>query len=495
MPATTLGRSLATVPTGLLIAGRWVDATTGRTFAVTDPATAQEVAQVADASLGDADAAVTAASEAQPTWSATPTARRVDVLRRAHDVIMAREEEFASVICAEMGKPVAEARAEVRYGAGFLRWYADQATQPHGNWFSDPDGGNRLALTQRPVGPALLITPWNFPLAMATRKIAPALAAGCTTILKPSELTPLTALLLADVLRSSGLPDGALNVIPTTSSVEVVRAILRDPRVRKLSFTGSTAVGRALMAESTHQLLRTSMELGGNAPFLVFADADLDAAIDGAVAAKLRNGGQACTAANRFLVQAAVHDEFVDRLAARFAALRVGAGADRHTDLGPLITTTARDRVHQLVLDSVADGARLVTGGEPVPGAGAFYPATIIDNVAPATAILNVEIFGPVAPITVFDTEEDAVDLANATEYGLAAYGYTGDMDRGLRLAERVESGMFGLNTGLISTPAAPFGGIKHSGHGREGGPRGIEEYLETHYLAVPSPFRAIENT
>ncbi|KJL24741.1 Succinate-semialdehyde dehydrogenase [NADP(+)] GabD [Microbacterium oxydans] len=480
---------IASVPKGLLIGGQWRDAASGHTFAVHDPSTGDVLAEVADATPEDGMAALDAAAAAQAAWAATAPRERGEILRRAFDVVTARAEDFALVMTLEMGKPLAESRAEVAYGAEFLRWFSEEAPRISGRYATAPDGRNRLLVAKRPVGPSLLITPWNFPLAMATRKIAPALAAGCTSVLKPAALTPLTALLFAEVLREAGVPDGVVNVIPTSRAGAVTGPLIADPRLRKLSFTGSTEVGRRLIADAAHQVLRVSMELGGNAPFLVFEDADIDAAVEGALLAKLRNGGEACVAANRFLVHESVADVFTSRLIDRMAGSVNARGTDPESTLGPLVDQATRDKVVELVSGAVEDGARIALGGSVPQGRGYFYPATVLVDVPRDARILQEEIFGPVAPITTFRDEDEAVRLANASEYGLVCFAYTQDLNRGLRLAERLETGMFGLNTGLVSNPAAPFGGVKQSGIGREGGFEGIDEYLETTYIGIADPF------
>ncbi|MGA6128693.1 MULTISPECIES: NAD-dependent succinate-semialdehyde dehydrogenase [unclassified Microbacterium] len=479
---------LAAVPTGLLIGGQWRAASTGATIDVHDPSTGEVIAQVADASPEDGLAALDAAAAAQASWAATAPRERGEILRRAFELVTARAEEFALVMTLEMGKPLAESRAEVAYGAEFLRWFSEEAPRISGRYATAPDGRNRLLVTKRPVGPSLLITPWNFPLAMATRKIAPALAAGCTSVLKPAALTPLSALLFAEVLREAGVPDGVVNVIPTSRAGAVTGPLIADPRLRKLSFTGSTEVGRRLIADAAHQVLRVSMELGGNAPFLVFDDADLDAAVEGALLAKLRNGGEACVAANRFLVHESVAAEFSARLIERMARYVNGRGTEPGTTLGPLVDGATRDKVAELVAGAVADGARVALGGRIPSGRGYFYPATVLVDVPHDARILREEIFGPVAPITTFRDEDEAVRLANDSEYGLVCFAYTRDLNRALRLSERLETGMFGINTGLVSNPAAPFGGVKQSGLGREGGLEGIDEYLETTYIGIADP-------
>ncbi|WP_136588016.1 NAD-dependent succinate-semialdehyde dehydrogenase [Microbacterium hydrothermale] len=480
---------VAGLPTDLFIDGAWRPASTGDRFDVIDPSTGDVLATVADASVADGDAALAAAHRAQESWGRTAPRERAEILRRAFDLVTARAEDFALAMTLEMGKPLAEARGEVAYGAEFLRWFSEEAPRISGRYSVAPDGRNRLLVVQRPVGPCLFITPWNFPLAMATRKIAPAIAAGCTMVLKPAALTPLTALLLTEVLREAGLPDGVLNVIPTTHAGAVTGPLVQDPRLRKLSFTGSTGVGQRLIADSAAQVLRVSMELGGNAPFLVFEDADLDAAVDGAVLAKMRNGGEACVAANRFLVHESVAEEFTERFAARIGAFVPARGTDPSSTVGPLVDAATRDKVASLVEGAVAQGARVAVGGSAIPGPGYFYQPTVLIDVPADADILREEIFGPVAPILTFRDEDEAVRLANDTEFGLVCFAYTRDLDRGLRLAERLETGMLGLNAGVVSNPAAPFGGVKQSGLGREGGAEGIHEYLETVYVGIADPF------
>ena len=475
-------------PCGLLIGGAWVDGGRG-TFGVLDPATGAEIARVADADVEDGTAALDAAVAAGPAWAATAPRERSDILRRAYELTLARADDLARVMTLEMGKPLAESKGEVTYGAEFLRWYSEQAPRIAGRYRTAPEGNARHLVTKRPVGPCLLITPWNFPLAMATRKIAPALAAGCTVVLRPAQLTPLTALLFGQILADAGVPAGVVNIVTSTKH-DVTDALLTDPRLRKLSFTGSTKVGTALLKQAADNVLRTSMELGGNAPFLVFADADLDAAVEGACTAKLRNNGEACTAANRFIVHADVAEEFGRRLADAFAALTVGDGLADGTDIGPLITAEARDGVHALVRDAAGAGARILTGGELPDGPGFFYPPTVVAGVPATGSLLAEEIFGPVAPITPFSTDDEAIALANATWFGLAAYAFTRDLERALRLADRLESGMIAINAGLLSNAAAPFGGVKQSGLGREGAEEGLAEYLETVYVSLPAPRR-----
>jgi succinate-semialdehyde dehydrogenase/glutarate-semialdehyde dehydrogenase len=484
-PVDEAGRLLASVPTDLCIGGTWRPAGDGRSFAVEDPATGATLATVADAGPAEAVAALDAAAATQPAWAAVSPRDRSDLLRAAFDAVRERAEDFAQLISLEMGKPLAEARGEVAYAADFLRWFSEEAPRAYGRYSLAPDGRSRLLVSKHPVGPCLLVTPWNFPLAMATRKIGPALAAGCTTILKPAELTPLTSALFTALLHDVGVPAGVVNLVQTTRPGDVVGPLLQDSRLRKLSFTGSTPVGRRLLRDCADGVIRTSMELGGNAPFIVFEDADVDAAVEGALRAKLRNAGEACTAANRFLVAAPVADRFAQALRERFADLVVGAGQQEGTDIGPLIDGRSRDKVHRLVTEAVAEGAAVVTGGATVPGPGYFYPPTVLTQVPSTAAILKEEIFGPVAPIVAFHDEDQAVALANATQYGLAAYVYTRDLDRGLRMSDRLDVGMVGLNTGVISNAAAPFGGVKQSGTGREGGPEGLDEYMETRYTAI----------
>jgi len=468
---------------GLFIGGTWHRP--GPTFEVSDPATGRTVAAVADAGPGDALAALDAAAQAQPGWAAAPPRERAEILRRAHDLLVARTEEFAELATLEMGRPLAESRAEVAYAADFLRWFAEEAVRIAGEHRTAPGGDFRIVTARRPVGPCYLITPWNFPLAMITRKVGPALAAGCTVIVKPAEATPLCALALASLLAEAGVPAGVVNVLPTLDPGPVTTALLADERLRKLSFTGSTEVGRMLLAQSAPGVLRTSMELGGNAPFLVFDDADIDAAADGALVAKMRNAGQSCVAANRFIVHRAVAADFAEALRARMAPLRFGPGSDPASQVGPLIDEAARTRVHGLVADAVDKGAKVLLGGEIPAGPGSFYPPTLLVDVPPDAALLHREIFGPVAAITVQPDEEAMVKAANATPAGLVAFAYTRDLQRAFRLGDRLEAGMVGLNRGLVSNAAAPFGGVKQSGLGREGGFEGIDEYLEVKYLAI----------
>ncbi|MFJ7333090.1 NAD-dependent succinate-semialdehyde dehydrogenase [Streptomyces sp. NPDC101116] len=474
------------VLTQLFIGGAWVDATDGATMPVDDPATGGILRHVADAGPKDARLAEEAAVGAQAAWARTAPRARSEILRRAYELILERTDELARLMTSEMGKPLAEARGEVAYAAEFFRWFSEEAVRVDGGCGTLPDGRNRMLLSRRPVGPCLLITPWNFPLAMGTRKIGPAIAAGCTMILKPAPQTPLSSLALAGILTEAGLPDGVLNVVTTSRAGDVCEPLLRGGRIRKLSFTGSTAVGRLLLAQCADTVVRTSMELGGNAPFIVFDDADLDVAVDGAMIAKMRNMGEACTAANRFFVHRPVADEFGRRLTERMGALVVGPGTRDGVDVGPLIDAAGRAKVAELVADAVERGARVLVGGRTPEGPGHFYPPTVLAGVDPGSRLMDTEIFGPVAAILTFDDEDEVLRRANDTPWGLVGYVFTQGLDRGLRVSEGLEVGMVGLNTGLVSNPAAPFGGVKQSGLGREGGRVGIDEFLEYQYLAVP---------
>lgn len=480
---------LARVPTGLLINGEWRDATGGKTFAIEDPATGRSLLEIADATSEDAVAALDAADAAQAEWARTAPRERGEILRRAFELVTARADDFALLMTLEMGKPLAESRAEVTYGAEFLRWFSEEAVRDYGRYVTTPEGKNKILVQRKPLGPCLLITPWNFPLAMATRKIAPAVAAGCTMIVKPAKFTPLTTQLFAAVMQEAGLPAGVLNVVSSSSASGISGPLMKDHRLRKISFTGSTPVGRRLLADASQNILRTSMELGGNAPFIVFEDADLDKAVEGAMAAKMRNMGEACTAANRFLVQESVAEEFTAKFAAAMGALKLGRGTEADSKVGPLIDGGARKDVHALVTEAVGAGATVATGGAPLDGDGYFYAPTVLANVPNDAEILKNEIFGPVAPITTFATEEDAIRLANATDYGLASYLYTRDYARMFRVAEQIEYGMVGFNAGVISNAAAPFGGVKQSGLGREGGAEGIGEYTTTQYIGIADPY------
>ena len=469
----------------LFIGGKWVPAAGGRTFGVEDPSTGEMLCEVADATPEDGRAALDAAVAAQAEWAATAPRERSEILRRALSSSNARNEELALLMTLEMGKPLAEARGEIAYAAEFLRWFSEEAVRIDGGYQVAPNGSGRVLVTRQPVGPTLLITPWNFPMAMGGRKIGPAIAAGCTMVIKPAEQTPLSMLALAAILAEAGLPAGVLNVVTTTDPAGVMEPLIRDGRARKLSFTGSTAVGRKLLEQCADKVLRTSLELGGNAPFLVFDDADLDAAIEGAMQAKMRNIGEACTAANRFYVQRGVAEEFAHRLTERMAALPIGRGTEPGVVVGPLIDANAVEKVGSLVRDAADRGAKVLTGGATVDGPGNFYQATVLIDVPREARMASEEIFGPVAPISVFDTEDEAVTAANDTEFGLVSYVYTNDLKRALRVSERLEAGMVGLNQGIVSNPAAPFGGVKQSGLGREGGRVGIEEFLEIKYVAV----------
>ncbi len=476
---------LKRVPQDLYIGGEWRAATGGGTLGVEDPATGQTLVEVADAQVDDALAALGAATGAQAEWAATAPRERGEILRRAYEAIVAQTDELALLMTLEMGKALAESRAEIAYAAEFFRWFSEEAVRVHGRYMVNTTGKGRILTMRQPVGPCVFVTPWNFPTAMGTRKIAPAIAAGCTMVVKPAQQTPLSMLALTKILEQAGLPGGVLNVITARHSGAVIEPLLRDPRTRKLSFTGSTEVGRTLIQQSAQQILRVSMELGGNAPFVVFDDADLDAAVEGAMTAKMRNVGEACTAANRFHVHESVADEFAVRLTERMAALRVGRGTDPDVDVGPLIDEAQREKVEELVSDAVERGGKTLIGGGRVEGRGYFFEPTVLTGVPPDARVLAEEIFGPVAPIATFSTDAEALEAANRTEYGLVAYVYTRDLARALRVSEGIETGMVGLNQGIVSNPAAPFGGVKQSGFGREGGFEGISEYLETKYVAV----------
>jgi succinate-semialdehyde dehydrogenase / glutarate-semialdehyde dehydrogenase len=476
---------LERVPTDLYIAGEWRAPSAGGTLAVEDPSTEETLVEVADAQVDDALAALAAAAGAQPEWAASAPRERGEILRRAYEAIVDQAEELALLMTLEMGKALAESRAEIAYAAEFFRWFSEEAVRVHGRYMVNTTGTGRILTMRQPVGPCVFVTPWNFPTAMGTRKLAPAIAAGCTIVVKPAQQTPLSMLALARILEQAGLPGGVLNVITAKHSGAVIEPLLRDPRTRKLSFTGSTEVGRRLIEQSAEQVLRVSMELGGNAPFLVFEDADLDAAIEGAMLAKMRNVGEACTAANRFHVHESLADEFARGLAERMGALKVGRGTEPGTDVGPLIDEAQREKVTELVDDAVTRGARVLIGGEPVGERGYFFAPTVLADVPADARAFSEEIFGPVAPISTFSSEEEAVAEANRTEYGLVAYVYTRDLSRAFRVCEGIETGMVGLNQGVVSNPAAPFGGVKQSGFGREGGFEGISEYLETKYVAI----------
>ncbi len=475
------------VPKGLLIGGQWRDGSDGRTIAVDDPSDGSVLTHVAAATVADGRAALDAAVAAQADWARTAPRDRGELLRAAYEKITERADELAMLMTLEMGKTLSESRGEVAYGAEFFRWFSEEAVRISGRWSTAPNGATRLMTTKQPVGPTLMITPWNFPLAMGTRKIGPAIAAGCTMVVKPASQTPLSMLALAELLRECGLPDGVLNVVMTTHETtgEVMEPLIRDPRLRKLTFTGSTPVGRSLMQQASQGILRVSMELGGNAPFLVFEDADLDRAVDGAMLAKMRNMGEACTAANRFYVHESLADEFAAALARRMGELTLGRGTEDGVDVGPLVDEKARDKVSALVDDAVAKGAKVLVGGSAPTGAGWFYEPTVLADVPTDADMAREEIFGPVAPVTTFRTDAEAIRLANDTEYGLVAYLFTRDLSRAITMSEALEYGMVGVNQGIVSNPAAPFGGVKASGVGREGGFEGIEEYLETKYVGI----------
>ncbi|GLB63676.1 NAD-dependent succinate-semialdehyde dehydrogenase [Dietzia sp. NCCP-2495] len=477
---------VAALGTGIHIDGQWRDAASGATFDVLNPATGERVATLADGAAADADEAIRVAGRTQASWAAVPARDRAEILRRAYELLIDRADELALLMTTEMGKPLAEARGEVTYGAEFFRWFSEEACRISGDARRSPDGSTRLMVTSEPVGPCILITPWNFPLAMATRKIGPAIAAGCTMVFKPANLTPLTSLYVIDLLREAGLPDGVLNVVCTTSPGDVVEPWIDSGIARKLSFTGSTPVGRTLLEQCARGVLRTSMELGGNAPFVVCEDADMDTAVAAAMAAKMRNMGEACTSANRILVHRSVIDEFGRRLTEKMGALTVGNGVEDGVDVGPLVEEKAVAKVAGLVDDAVSRGAEVLTGGNRGDGPGFFYPPTVITGVSPESELMTTEIFGPVAALIPFDTDDEAVELANDTEFGLVSYVMTENLDRAMTMSERLQAGMVGVNVGVVSNPAAPFGGIKQSGLGREGGTTGIEEFLETKLVAIP---------
>ena len=476
---------LANVPTDLYIGGKWRKSSDNQRFDVIDPATEKPIASVASASVEDAKAAVDAASAAMEGWAAKKPRERAEVLRKAFELIIRDTERFAKLMTIENGKALADSRAEVAYAAEFFRWYAEEAVRNIGEVSRAPASGARIFVQHKPAGVAVLVTPWNFPAAMATRKIGPALAAGCAVVLKPASETPLTMLALMPVMEEAGVPAGVINVLPSRRSGPVVDAMLKDPRVRVVSFTGSTEVGRKLLHAAADNVVKPAMELGGNAPFIVFEDADVDAAIDGAMIAKMRNMGEACTAANRFYVHEKVHDEFATKLTARMQALKLGNGLDDGVMLGPLVNADTRDKVKALVEDAVGKGASVLTGGKAPTGPGYFYPATVLDKVPDSAKLLREEIFGPVAALQTFSSEDEVVKRANDTEYGLVAYVYTRDLSRGMRVSERLDFGMIGLNRGLVSDPAAPFGGMKQSGIGREGAHEGLMEFMETQYVSL----------
>jgi succinate-semialdehyde dehydrogenase/glutarate-semialdehyde dehydrogenase len=472
-------------PTELFIGGKWRAAEGGKTLGVEDPATGTTLCEVADGSPADGMAALDAAVAAQADWAATAPRERGEILRRTYELMTERADELALLMTLEMGKPLAESRGEIGYAAEFFRWFAEEAVRIEGDYQVAPSGKGRVLVMRQPVGPCLLITPWNFPAAMGSRKIGPAVAAGCTMVMKPASQTPLSMLKQAELMTEAGLPPGVLNVVTTSHSGRVMEPLIKDGRARKLSFTGSTEVGRKLIEQAADKVLRTSMELGGNAPLIVFGDADLDKAVDGAMLAKMRNGGEACTAANRMYVHSSLMDSFAAKLTERMSALTVGRGTEERVDLGPLIDGKQRDKVKELVEDAVAKGAKVLLGGKVADGKGYFYPPTVLADVPATARVHKEEIFGPVAPLTSFETEEEVIRMANDTEFGLVSYLFTKDLNRALRVSEKLETGMVGLNQGIVSNPAAPFGGVKQSGLGREGGTVGIHEYLEVKYLAV----------
>jgi succinate-semialdehyde dehydrogenase/glutarate-semialdehyde dehydrogenase len=485
MSATQERTAIDAVPTQLYIGGEWRDATGGATLEVEDPSTGEAIVAVADATPDDARAALDAACAVQDEWATHAPRERGEILRRAFEAMTARADELALLMTLEMGKPLAESKAEVTYAADFLRWFSEEAVRIEGRFATVPNGVGRLITMKQPVGPCYAITPWNFPAAMGTRKIGPAIAAGCTMVIKPAQQTPLSMLALVKIFEEAGLPAGVLNVLTASSSGEVSKPIIEDPRLRKLTFTGSTAVGIKLVEQSAKGLLRTSMELGGNAPFLVFADADVDAAVEGAIIAKMRNMGEACTAANRFHVDSKVAEEFAEKLAKKLGGMKVGRGVEDDVKVGPMIDATQRAKVAELVDDATGKGASVLVGGGVRDGAGYFFNPTVLAGVPDDARLLKEEIFGPVAPVIGFDSEDAAIAAANDTEFGLVAYVYTNDIKRAFRVCERLQTGMVGLNQGLVSNAAAPFGGVKASGFGREGGREGIDEYLETKYIAM----------
>ena len=486
-PNSLVSAAVSYVPTDLFIDGSWRAAENH--FDVLNPATGDVIAAIADATPQDGMDALAAAAGAQDAWASTAPRVRAELLRALFDRVHELRDVFATLMTLEMGKPLAESYGEVTYGAEFLRWYSEEAVRINGRYTPSPEGNLRILTLKRPVGPALFITPWNFPLAMATRKAAPALAAGCTTILKPAALTPLTSLAFVKAAEEVGFPAGVINILTTSRTAPMTGPMIQDPRLRKLSFTGSTPTGMALMREAAGNVVRTSMELGGNAPFIVFEDADLDAAVAAARATKLRNMGEACNAANRFYVHSSIAEEFASRLAAQLSALRVGDGMAEGTDVGPIVSGVERARIDGLVQDAIAEGGTVLAGGRSMDGPGFFFEPTVITNLSPSSSLVTGEIFGPVAPIVTFETEDEVLGYANSSDVGLAGYVHTGSIERALRIAERLEVGMIGINSGTISNAAAPFGGLKHSGIGREGGSEGIEEYLETIYVGFPDPF------
>jgi succinate-semialdehyde dehydrogenase/glutarate-semialdehyde dehydrogenase len=473
------------VPKKLYIGGEWRDASGGGTLEVIDPATEEPICEVANGTPEDAKAALDAAVAKQAEWAASPANDRAGILWKAFELLMERADELAVLMTLEMGKPVSESKAEIVYAADFFRWYSGEALRIEGTWKQFANGTSRVLVMKQPVGPSLMITPWNFPMAMGTRKVGPAVAAGCTVVMKPAQQTPLSMLALAQILEQAGLPGGVFNILTTSSSGPTTGPLIKDPRLRKLSFTGSTEVGRKLIEASAHNVLKVSMELGGNAPFLIFDDADLDAAVEGALLAKMRNIGEACTSANRFHVAEPVREEFARRLGERMGALKIGRGTEDDVKVGPLIDEPAREKVSELVEDALERGAKKIVGGEIPDGRGYFYSPTVLDDVPSDARVFHEEIFGPVAPVGVFESEEDAIARANDTEYGLVAYVFTRDIKRAIRVCEALDTGMVGLNQGMVSNAGAPFGGVKQSGIGREGGKEGLEEFLETKYVAV----------
>ena len=485
--ASSTTELLASVPTQLLINGEWVDSQSGDTLTVINPANGEALTDVASGGEADAKAALDAACAVQDEWAATSARERADILRRGFELIHERADTFAKLMVLEMGKTLSGAQAEVTYGAEYLRWFSEEAVRHYGRHATVPEGNIRMMTVHKPVGPCLLLTPWNFPLAMATRKVAPAIATGCVMVLKPAKLTPLTALYFGQTMLDAGLPKGVLNIVVGESASDISSPLLADSRLRKVSFTGSTAVGKKLLEQGSQNILRASMELGGNAPFIVFDDADVDDAVECAMSAKMRNNGEVCIAANRFLVHSSVVDEFSTKLADRFKQLTVGNGMDEATDCGPLIEPDARDKVAKLVSDAIDDGAKVLVGGDAPDGAGYFYNPTVLRDVPRTADIFKEEIFGPVAAIYTFDDEDEAVEMANDTEFGLASYVYTADFQRMMRVAQQIDYGLLGYNTGAISNAAAPFGGVKHSGLGTEGGAEGIEEYSTIQYIGMPS--------
>jgi succinate-semialdehyde dehydrogenase/glutarate-semialdehyde dehydrogenase len=485
MTAADEKRVLDAAPKQLFIGGKWRDSANGKTLDIEDPSTEESLCSVADGTPDDATAALDAACDAQSGWAATPSRDRGEILRRTFELMNERADDLALLMTLEMGKPLAESRSEIVYAAEFLRWFSEQAVRIDGRYAVNPNGSGRLLTMKSPIGPCLLITPWNFPTAMGTRKIGPAVAAGCTMVVKPAQQTPLSMLALADLMREAGLPDGVLNVITSRNAGAVTGPLFDDSRLRKMSFTGSTPVGKTLMELASKRLIKCSMELGGNAPYLVFDDADLDAAVEQAVIAKMRNIGESCVAANRFHVHTSIADEFAARLTEKLKAMPVGRGTEDGVQVGPLIDSKQRDKVAGLVDDAVGKGAKVMTGGEKLGDRGYFYAPTVLSDISPEADLLREEIFGPVAPVATFSTEAEAIAAANGTEFGLVAYVFTSDIKRAFRVSEALEVGMLGLNRGLVSNAAAPFGGVKESGFGREGGPEGIEEYVTTKYVAI----------